>query len=56
MKAFLNDFAMSEDGAVAVENALLVALIAVAVIPSATTLGNTINDIFSDVADWLFTK
>ena len=44
---------MSDEGATAVEYALLVGLIAVIIISSVTLLGGNINDLFADLASKL---
>ena len=48
MKKLVNFF-KDEEGATAVEYAIMVALIAVVIIAAVTFLGTTISDIFSDV-------
>lgn len=43
-------FLKSEDGATAIEYALIAALLSVAIIGGATTLGTNLNQSFDDVA------
>ncbi len=50
MKGLLTRFLKDESGATAVEYALLAALIAVAIIGGATTLGTTIGTKFGEIA------
>jgi pilus assembly protein Flp/PilA len=52
MQLFKN-FVADESGATAIEYGLIAALIAVAMIGGATTLGNSIDDKFNDVATTL---
>lgn len=46
----LSKFIESEDGATAIEYALIAALLSVAIIGGATTLGTDLNQSFEDVA------
>ncbi|MEM5470999.1 Flp family type IVb pilin [Hoeflea sp. AS60] len=46
MKNLLNRFVKDESGATAIEYGLIAALISVALITGATTLGNTLNNQF----------
>ena len=48
MRAILN-FLMDEEGATAVEYALMVALIAVVIIFAVTFLGESVDNVFTDV-------
>lgn len=47
----IRQFLLDEEGAVAIEYALLAALIAVVIAISAKTLGENIAQLFSDIAD-----
>lgn len=49
MQKIIN-FLMDEEGATAVEYALMVALIAVVIIIAVTFLGTSVSQVFSDVA------
>ena len=49
LKSFLNDYAVSETGATAIEYALIAGLIAVVLIGSLTTIGQEISSQFLDV-------
>jgi len=51
----ITSFSNDETGASAVEYGLLVALIAVVIIGSVTTLGNTISNMFTRVASAIST-
>lgn len=44
-------FVKDESGATAIEYGLIAALISVALITGATTLGNKLNDVFSGIAN-----
>ena len=50
MQNIIARFAADESGATAIEYALLAALIAVAIIGAATTLGNNISKLMNNVA------
>ena len=49
MKDHINKFYADEDGATAIEYGLIAALIAVAIIAAVSSLGDTLNQTFSDV-------
>lgn len=51
MKNLLNRFVKDESGATAIEYGLIAALISVALITGATTLGNTLSDQFQSLSD-----
>ena len=51
MKNFVERFVKDESGATAIEYGLIAALIAVAIIGAATTLGTEIGDTFKKVSD-----
>jgi len=51
MKTILAKFRKNEDGATAIEYALIAGLIGVVIITGATALGNNVNDKFQAVAD-----
>lgn len=51
--SWLQDFAVGEDGATAVEYALMVALIAVVIVGAVTSLGGAANSKFSSAASGL---
>ncbi len=51
MMKFFARFRRDESGATAIEYGLIAALISVALIAGATTLGNTLNSTFSSVSD-----
>lgn len=53
MQNLIKNFVNDESGATAIEYGLIAALIAVAMIAGATSLGNSINDKFDDVATTL---
>ncbi len=48
--AHVKGFAREEEGATMVEYGLMVALIAIVCIASVTSIGKTLNDVFSDIA------
>jgi len=48
-------FCRDEDGATAIEYGLIAALVAVAAIGALTTLGTSLNNIFSSVSNTLIT-
>ena len=50
MRNFMKKFAADESGATAIEYGLIAALIAVAIIVGANTLGGNLNTLFTDVA------
>ena len=50
MKKLLAQFRKNEDGATAIEYALIAGLIGVVIIAGATTLGNNVSAKFTDVA------
>jgi pilus assembly protein Flp/PilA len=50
MSKFFARFKKDESGATAIEYGLIAALISVALIAGATTLGNTLNDTFSSIS------
>jgi pilus assembly protein Flp/PilA len=50
MKTIFDRFVKDESGATAIEYGLIAALISVALITGATTLGNALNDQFSNLA------
>jgi len=50
MRKFIKTFARDESGATAIEYALIAALIAVAIVGAATTLGGDISDLFGTVS------
>lgn len=50
MKNLLNRFVKDESGVTAIEYGLIAALVGVAIIVGAQTLGSTLNDTFSFVA------
>jgi len=49
MTKFFKSLWQDEDGATAIEYGLLAALISVAIILAVTTLGGTLNSVFTDV-------
>ena len=49
MTKFLNSLWQDDSGATAIEYGLLAALISVAIILAVTTLGGTLNSVFTDV-------
>ncbi|MDP2732450.1 MAG: Flp family type IVb pilin [Hoeflea sp.] len=51
MKNLLNRFVQDESGATAIEYGLIAALISVALITGATTLGNTLSNQFQSLSD-----
>ncbi|MBC7281735.1 Flp family type IVb pilin [Hoeflea sp.] len=51
MKNLLNRFVNDESGATAIEYGLIAALISVALITGATTLGNTLSNQFNSLSD-----
>ncbi|AKI02765.1 Flp pilus assembly protein, pilin Flp [Hoeflea sp. IMCC20628] len=51
MKNMINRFVQDESGATAIEYGLIAALISVALITGATTLGNTLNAQFQGLSD-----
>ncbi len=51
MKNLMTRFVNDESGATAIEYGLIAALISVALITGATTLGNTLNDQFQSLSD-----
>lgn len=51
MKTLFERFVQDESGATAIEYGLIAALISVALITGATTLGNTLNDQFQSLSD-----
>ncbi|MEP3437779.1 MAG: Flp family type IVb pilin [Hoeflea sp.] len=51
MKTLFERFVKDESGATAIEYGLIAALISVALITGATTLGNTLNDQFQSLSD-----
>lgn len=51
MKNLLNRFVKDESGATAIEYGLIAALISVALITGATTLGDALNSQFSALSD-----
>ncbi len=53
MKSTLLKFWKDEEGATAIEYALIAGLIAVAIIVALTALGGSIGSLFNDVADKL---
>lgn len=50
MTKIFDRFAKDESGATAIEYGLIAALISVALITGATTLGNTLNGVFSNLS------
>ena len=50
MSKFFARFKKDESGATAIEYGLIAALISVALIAGATTLGNTLNDTFASIS------
>lgn len=56
MLEMIKQFVRDEEGAVAIEYALLAALIALAIIVGATALGTELNDFFGDIATYLSGK
>ncbi|PSJ57894.1 Flp family type IVb pilin [Pseudaminobacter soli (ex Li et al. 2025)] len=55
MANIFSRFAKDESGATAIEYGLIAALIALAIITGATTLGNKLNDQFNAIASKLTT-
>lgn len=53
MLQMLKSFWSDEEGAAAIEYALIAALIALAIVVGASALGGGINDIFTNIADYL---
>lgn len=53
MKTIFDRFVKDESGATAIEYGLIAALISVALITGASTLGNALDNQFSDLADKL---
>jgi len=53
MLEMIKQFIRDEDGAVAIEYALMAALVALAIIVGATALGTNLNAFFQDIADYL---
>ena len=53
MKTLFNRFVKDESGATAIEYGLIAALIGVAIIFGATTLGTSLNDTFKTISDKL---
>jgi pilus assembly protein Flp/PilA len=51
MKALINRFVKDESGATAIEYGLIAALVSIAIISAATTLGSNISNTFKKVAD-----
>jgi pilus assembly protein Flp/PilA len=51
MKALINRFVKDESGATAIEYGLIAALVSIAIISAATTLGSNISTTFKKVAD-----
>ena len=51
MKNMIESFVKDESGATAIEYGLIAALISVALITGATTLGNTLNAQFQSLSD-----
>ncbi|MEQ8308425.1 MAG: Flp family type IVb pilin [Hoeflea sp.] len=51
MKTIFDRFVQDESGATAIEYGLIAALISVALITGATTLGNTLNAQFQSLSD-----
>ncbi|MDP2118912.1 MAG: Flp family type IVb pilin [Hoeflea sp.] len=51
MKNLIERFVKDESGATAIEYGLIAALISVALITGATTLGNTLNSQFQSLSD-----
>lgn len=51
MKTIFDHFVQDESGATAIEYGLIAALISVALITGATTLGNTLNAQFQSLSD-----
>lgn len=51
MKTIFDRFVKDESGATAIEYGLIAALISVALITGATTLGNTLNQQFQSLSD-----
>ena len=49
MKTLIERFTKDEDGATAIEYGLIAALIAVAIIGAVGSLGETLNETFSDI-------
>jgi pilus assembly protein Flp/PilA len=47
----IRNFIQEEDGVTAIEYGLIAALVAVAIIVGATTLGTNLNDIFQRIAN-----
>ena len=50
MTKLFSRFLKDESGATAIEYGLIAALISVAIITGATTLGNTLNTVFSNIS------
>ena len=50
MKNLLSSFAQDESGATAIEYGLIAALIAVAIIAAATSMGGSLSDLFNRIA------
>ena len=53
---FIKNFMQEEDGVTAIEYGLIAALVAVAIIAAATTLGTQISAMFTYIAGKLVTK
>ena len=53
MKTLFNRFAKDESGATAIEYGLIAALVAVAIIGAATTLGTNLAGVFTRIANKL---
>lgn len=53
MLEMIKQFVRDEEGAVAIEYALLAALIALAIVVGAGALGTELNNFFDAIADWL---
>lgn len=53
MLEMIKQFVRDEEGAVAIEYALLAALIALAIVVGAGSLGTNLNDFFQRIATWL---
>lgn len=56
MLEMIKQFVRDEEGAVAIEYALLAALIALAIIVGAGALGTELSNFFQAIADWLEAK
>jgi pilus assembly protein Flp/PilA len=53
---FIRKFIQDEEGAVYVEYALLIGLVALAVVAAATSLGSGISNMFTNIGNYLNSK